>query len=180
MKTLYIGLLGIILILGNACGNKNGEGVSPRSYFRAELNGKDWEGSVKGGFNGENEWYLGAVVYADKQQLIHREVLGIYSIPLHKGKFILKHDKNDSTTLGLPGSNYGTLKDDGDVACDYYDLLLSDSINNYIELTEVGTEQKRFKGRFSVTYLRTNTNICDETKLDTLRFRNGEFFLKLK
>ena len=179
MKKSCLICVAFILVILSAC-SRDGQGVAPRNYFCAELNGQSWEGRVESGLdNNKDEWHLGVVVYADKQQLIRREELSINKIPLNKGRYALNTMRKDSI-INLLGSGYGTSKDDGDVACDYYKLLLSDSSNNYIELTEVDIERRRFKGEFSGTYIRTTVNTCDVTKSDTMRFRNGKFFIKLR
>ena len=177
MKKSCLTCLAFILVILSAC-SRDGQGVAPRSYFCAELNGQAWEGVVSASINSMNELNIGVNTYADRKKRIARGSLTVEKIPIQALKQSLKPLKKDSVTLNILGTGYSTLKEDGDVLDGRYALVLSDSANNYIELTEVDLKRKRFKGEFSGTYVKTNnpTGLAS----DTMRFRNGKFFIKLR
>jgi hypothetical protein len=85
---------------------------------------------------------------------------------------------------GILTSNYYTLRDDGDVLCDIYNVYEPDSLNNFIDILAYNPQTKEIRGRFQLTYLIDSTRLatigrCRTTTPDTLRIRSGEFHTKL-
>jgi hypothetical protein len=81
-------------------------------------------------------------------------------------------------------STYFTLRDDGDVLCDKYNVYEPDSLNNFIDILAYNPQTKEIRGRFQITYLIDSTRLatigrCRPTTPDTLRIQNGEFYTKL-
>lgn len=77
-------------------------------------------------------------------------------------------------------SVFSTLSDDGDVLCDVYNVLESDSLINNITITSYNERTRKIKGTFEVTYIiDTSGTKCRATAPDTLRIRNGEFCTKI-
>lgn len=80
-------------------------------------------------------------------------------------------------------SGYYTLRDDGDVLCDVYDVYETDSLQNFITITSYNTQTKEIRGTFQATYLIDSARLatigrCRATAPDTIRIRNGEFYTK--
>lgn len=167
-KTYWFSVIFISLF---SC-NKNGEGVAPKSYFCGKLNGEKWSGNVWAYPDSNNTCYISIVVY--EKQII-RETLVLGKVNIQKGRQTLK----PITQIYSSGSSYYTLLAD-DVLCDTYALWQADSVNNYVEITDFDIENKRFEGTFSASYLREQAFICDNTKPDTMHFRDCKFFVKLK
>ncbi len=165
-KTCWVYL--IIMAIATVSCQKEGEGVAPSSYFCLQKNGKNWKGEIWANVNQQKNMDISIMVY-DHNML--REVLTIGNIPIQKGLHTLK--------TAINSTSYTTLQDDGDVVCDIYDLWVADSLNNYVEMADFDIGKKLFEGTFSGTYIR-NRAICDESKPDTLRFREGTFHIKLK
>jgi hypothetical protein len=81
-------------------------------------------------------------------------------------------------------SAYYTLRDDGDVLCDVYNVYEPDSIQNFITITSFNTQTKEIRGTFQATYLIDSSRViaigkCRPTAPDTIRIRNGEFYTKI-
>lgn len=81
-------------------------------------------------------------------------------------------------------SNYGTLRDDGDVLCDYYNIYEADSLQNYIIITAYNPQTNEIKGTFRATYLIDFLRVatigkCRLSTPDTIRIKNGEFYTKI-
>jgi hypothetical protein len=71
-------------------------------------------------------------------------------------------------------SSFNTLSDDGDVLCHIYDVLESDSLNNWIKITKYDAQRKTIEGDFSITFIKTRE--CNTLSYpDTIRIREGKF-----
>jgi hypothetical protein len=81
-------------------------------------------------------------------------------------------------------SGYYTLRDDGDVLCDIYNVYEPDSLQNDIVITYFNQLTNEIKGTFQATYLIdsglvVNGSKCRPSAPDTIRIRNGAFHTKL-
>ena len=166
----------LITILFPSC-HKDGDNVKPISYFCAELNGKSWQGETWAYIDNGDKLSIISQVYKQK---IRQDRFSITYIPISKGRNTLRFPRKDSITFNLAGTNYRTLYEDGEYSCDEYTLVMSDSVNNHVEITDFDLDEKTFKGTFSGTYVRSTTNICDATKPDTMKFRKGKFNIRMK
>ncbi len=97
---------------------------------------------------------------------------------------IYKYDYS-AIKINKLSSGYVTLRDDGDVICDVYNVYEPDSLQNYITITSYNSQTNEIKGRFQVTYLIDSSRVanrgrkCRPTAPDTIRIRNGEFLTKI-
>ncbi|MBX3163352.1 MAG: hypothetical protein KF900_02635 [Bacteroidetes bacterium] len=72
-----------------------------------------------------------------------------------------------------------TTWNDGDVLCEVFEALESDSLNNYVMITKQNNNYEEVFGTFSLTFIKTQD--CEGRHYaDTLRIRNGYFHLYLK
>lgn len=95
-------------------------------------------------------------------------------------------NKYDYTAIRIEklSSSYYTLRDDGDVVCDVYNIYEPDSLQNYIIITSYNFQTKEIKGTFQATYLIDSSRVagvgkCRPSAPDTIRIRNGEFHTKI-
>ncbi len=166
----------LITILFTSC-HKDADDVKPISYFCAELNGKQWQAQI--GVYIDNGDKFSIVAQTSKRKIL-QDWLNIAYIPIAKGRTPLDFLLKDSAVFNVGGTNYRTLQEDGEYPCDQYTLVMSDSVNNHVEITDFDLDKKTFKGTFSGTYVRSTTNICDATKPDTMKFRKGKFNIRMK
>lgn len=113
--------------------------------------------------------------------LILKEEIGIQKIfkLTNNSQRIHKYSYNGWLIEKL-SSSYGTLRDDGDVGCDMYDIYQPDSLQNHITITSFNPQTNEIRGTFQATYLIDPTRIkCRPTAPDTIRIRNGEFYTKI-
>ena len=90
--------------------------------------------------------------------------------------------KYDYTAIRIEklSSSYYTLRDDGDVLCDIYNVHEPDSLQNYITITSYNSQTKEIRGTFQATYLIDPTRSkCRPGAPDTIRIKNGEFNTKI-
>jgi len=171
-------LLFLFLLFLVAC-NKNGD--KPVPYWgevSALKNGSCWRADI---FAANNKpYYQGIDILIDKFNEVGflREHIIIYKIPMKVGFFAL-----DSTEVRdidtLVGSKYFTSLDDGDVLGDSYDLLLDDSIPDFVEITEISG--KEIAGNFQMSFVKDLTHgEGDPAAPDTIVFLSGKFYTRLK
>ena len=86
---------------------------------------------------------------------------------------------NTNPTIAKTSSSFNTFADDGDVACDNFELITKDSINNYFQITNANADYSDISGVFNSTYHKTS--ICNTSSYpDTLRLKDGTFHIYLK
>lgn len=79
----------------------------------------------------------------------------------------------------LIGAEYTTLLSDGHVVGDIYYLLTDDSVEDYIEITEISGDE--IKGNFQVSFLRDTTSApVSASTPDTLIFTGGQFHTRIR
>jgi hypothetical protein len=86
---------------------------------------------------------------------------------------------NINPSIAKTCSSFNTLEDDGDVACDNFEVIAQDSVNNYIQITNANTDYSEISGVFNSNYHRTSS--CHATSYpDTIILTNGKFHIYLK
>lgn len=86
---------------------------------------------------------------------------------------------NMNPSIAKTSSSFNTLDDDGDVACDNFEVIAQDSINNYIQITNANNDYSEISGVFNSNYHRTSS--CSATSYpDTILLTNGTFHIYLK
>ncbi len=74
--------------------------------------------------------------------------------------------------------SFGTAQDDGDVECDFFVVIESDSTNNWVRIDRESNNYNEVWGSFSMHLYRTNT--CNVSIYpDTLLITNGQFHFEL-
>lgn len=76
-------------------------------------------------------------------------------------------------------ASFTTRQDDGDVLCDYFDVIEADSLDNWVQITREENNFGEVWGVFQVSLYRVN-GCAASIYPDTLRLTNGTFHLVLE
>lgn len=79
----------------------------------------------------------------------------------------------------IPTAKFYTLIEQGHASNEDFDVLESDTENNWVQITEEKNGFKEIKGKFSLTLIKTSTGIDPNRYPDTLRIRDGVFSVTL-
>ncbi len=96
---------------------------------------------------------------------------------LQKSLFAQQVFKDFYLNDSIVAARFATAQDDGDVLCDYFEVLESDSTNNWVQITREENGYQEIWGKFSVTMIRTD-GCASSPYPDTLRFREGSFHVR--
>lgn len=113
--------------------------------------------------------------------LILKQAIGIQKIfkRTNSPQRVYPHDYS-AVRIEKLSSSYNTLRDDGDVLCDVYNVYQPDSLQNYVTITAYNSQTKEIRGTFQATYLIDTSRVkCYSNAPDTIRIRNGEFYTKI-
>lgn len=169
---ISICLLSLIL---TAC---NKEKIESNGKVSALLNGMFWQGEIR------------AATRFDKLDLVMEKYqhIGNNFLPwetmqiVYFQKNLLKQRiiPSDSLKVYAPWDaihaygNFSTAQSDGDVACDLYQIIESDSTNNWVRIDREAGNYSQVWGSFAMHLYRTQT--CNSTVYpDTLLITNGKF-----
>jgi hypothetical protein len=158
------------------------EKIDSKGTAAAYINGIYWQGEVRiisryGKFDMTLEKYKRI-----EGTNVPWEIMGIqyFNKNLNTQKLI----NGDSVSIYAPWNaidaygSFGTAQSDGDVGCDFYEIIESDSTNNWVRIEKQSNEYNEVWGSFSMHLYRTRT--CSSTIYpDTLLITNGEFHFKL-
>jgi hypothetical protein len=112
------------------------------------------------------------------QQAISR--LGCGGIELRKGFQTIYRARYDSTDRFNRRAGFSTSAD-GDAGGDRYDIIESDSLNNFISITDETNNFSEIRGNFSMTFVRIFKDaISPFPELDTVRFRDCTLHLFIR
>ena len=172
-KVFWAGLIGIIIMI-NSC-RKNDISDDEIASTSLLLNGESWVGDDM--FAKQIDDYIHIRVYNKNQYGDNHEGLNFSCVRRNLSIQRVK-PYEPATRFDTLQSVFYTLQG-GDVGCDYYDVLVSDTINNYIQIKGQNNDYKEIWGNFSMTYIRTES--CSPNSLwpDTVRLRDGKFHLYL-
>ncbi len=171
----YFLFFGLLLIL--SCNKKNDQPDYYWGSINAIKNGEAWEGKLYAVINKPFEQGIDIIIERFNEKGYKREYLFMSKIPLEVKKS--KLNQTDVRIIDtLVGGDYGTLLDDGDVAGDDY-LLLDDSIDDFVEITE--TKGKEIKGKFQMSFVKDlRFGEADPTAPDTVIFTDGVFHTRIQ
>ncbi len=135
-------------------------------------NGKNWEasGMASKHIGKENVFYLGGDTYT--YDGISREIFSILEIPLQLGKYTVWQYTTGGGFQGKTLSRYSLLTGDGDVFEDFY--RLSESQNNYVEITKLDTVANKVAGYFELHFV-VQQPPKGEQNSEEVYFKNGTF-----
>ena len=173
----YISLIAIAIVLFSC--KKNDE--YPKGNAQAQLNGNDWEAER---------------AYANPSRFSKSNLIEIYIVknPNADVSQHLAFGNVEKTLVRQPMvqmvGNVDTpeklwtsfiISQDYDVTGDEYDLVESDTANNWLQITSADADfTKNIKGTFSATYYKAYS-YPGSPNPDTIRIRNGSFYIsKLK
>ena len=136
-------------------------------------NGMPWEADLLAGQNLPYNQGIDILIHKFNDRGFKRESFFIFKIPKETGIYYLE-DTNPRTIDSLTGAAYYTLLDDGGVSGDQFDLLLTDEVTDFIEITEI--TDKEVKGNFQMSFIKDDTYpSADPTAPDTIIFTGGVF-----
>lgn len=183
MKKILI--LGLVFCVSFAsCRKKDEYKIEDTTYgtTATEINGTSWNQDIKLVELGDSDKFsFYAFKYKDVDGTpIVFEVLSFNQIDKIKNK----QQNVKSWNLGQSGNNYlnarfTTTQDDGDLSCDRFEILETDSTNNWIQITKEEDDYNEVWGNYSATFVR-KYGCPSSPYTDTLRFRNGSFHFKFK
>lgn len=103
-----------------------------------------------------------------------RESIGVLNIPRKNGwNRLYKVDYLNPDSLKTIAVYY-SLTDDGDVICDHYNVIESDSLSNFVQVDSYDKNSSEVSGKFSFKML-IKLPKCNLSAPDTLVFKNGSF-----
>lgn len=176
-KIILLVLLSIAIV---TCKDK--EMTEPKNIYygtgSANLSGYFWAGKTRTKFfNTCNNGSMNIIIDEYNNE-IQKSELVIQAVPLSKGDFYLKLYKN--VPCDSLATSFNTRISDGDVAGNFYKLLTSDSIQDWLNITTFNDESLEFNGEFQASFYRdTSLPKFDFSLPDTLVFTNGIFNGKL-
>jgi len=139
----------------------------------AYLSGNLWEGDTrtKMAFQSNTHMLLNIDHFSNT---VLQGVLTFKYVPLNTGQYELKKSElNKKDTVAVA---YDTRIGDDDVAGNYYVLLASDTIQDWIKIAGFNNETFEFNGEFQASFYRDTTlPKFDQSLPDTLVFTNGKF-----
>lgn len=189
---LYILAL-IILVLG--CGKKTKQPdsiVQPNVVFdlindttkgtvTATINGVLWRGFPH--VDSLNNFSFTATQYRKSgNNYLPQEIFSIFKIrKIIVSQIIHKSDSTLNLTplIAKTSAFFGTFKPDGDVTCEDFSVIDSDSANNLVQITKQINNYSEVYGTFKLSLIKT-INCSTSHYSDTIKLNNGYFHLKLK
>jgi hypothetical protein len=151
------------------------------SEIHINLNGKVYPVVINGAGFYRNKIGFSLRKLIDNNINIDESGASIASIDLKIGKQIIYRSNFDSTDYNRPYGLFYTNTSDGDITADIYSVIESDSLNNFINITEEQNSFHEIRGVFSMSLVRTKkSQYTLFPNLDTVRFRNCSFYLFLK
>lgn len=177
MRTIIIGLISGFLLAGSCTKDKNDDNYW--GYANAQKNGQSWSGKIAAANNTRIPDRFDIVIDRYNAESIQEENLGFQNIPkipgrnrLYKIDFV-NYDPQKTTAVLF------TNREDGDVQCDLYNVIETDSINNFIQIDSYNQNNNEVKGRFALKLI-IRLPKCRNNAPDTLVFINGDFHTKIK
>lgn len=171
-------LLLIAFIIFLSC-NKDEEQLPNWSKIISKKNGQVWETQAVAFITKmERAPKVSIPATVTNETGYRREVLQFGYIPLELGYHQLLR-RVPNSMIDTIYSSYTTLSNDGDVVEDRF--VVYDGEENFIDITTIDTVGLKLCGNFQVTFIRDINDPIDNTSLpDTIRFTEGEFYLKIK
>jgi hypothetical protein len=146
-----------------------------------KVNGETYPMVIKNLWNYRDEMALSLSKIFKCMLVAEQSGLSFGKIKLVSGIQTLRPYKTSSYNIALKTSaSFYTMASDGDVQADTYELVESDSLNNYFNITYQKNNFKEIKGEFSATFVRIELSKYTQfPDLDTVRIRDGKFHLFL-
>ncbi len=176
--TIFL-LSGTLIFIGCKKEEQGFTNKADNSNVSAQLNDEDWFGSGQGSlaFNRRDSFNAGFFV---TENGFLRASLNLSMIPMREGKHIILDmmERALRDSLRPCHAGYTSFLSDGDVIGEWWDST-ADSLFNYCIVDRMDTINNIIEGRFQVELVKEPTRDFFDTP-DTLRFKNGKFFFKLK
>jgi hypothetical protein len=147
-------------------------------WIRCQVNNEEWEGQAAGNlidFDTVLRISIRAVEGKYKWgKFIPETRLSLFNLPLNLGKHHLKKDFQDGVGLSI----FSVLDGDFDVACEKFYPDATDSLNNWIEITEEDDDFSVIRGNFNITTVSDGS--CDGAPPSSMEISKGSFEVRLK
>ena len=177
MKKQILVLLAVIGFLMSSCDREELYPDSP--YFglaSAKCNGNKWKANIYSISSRSSQNHLSIIMRVHNKQGYARETIVFEGIEKRVG---YTDSLISQTEPILKYARYSTLAADGNVGCDYYNVL--DSSSNYLILSKYDEKSGKIEGSFNVLFIIDKTrDKCDTTAPDTIQFTEGVFFTKIQ
>lgn len=170
-----------IITLFSYCDKEN---KSDYGTLKVKLNGDKWTGKVN-----VNTGIVAGKFSIGVARMIKME--GVYICRDQLNLSFLRRTKDHQTLLSMDSlatvdpvnsrtsASFGTTQDDGDVLCDQFEVIDSESANNYLLITKEDNNFSEIWGKFAISLKKTVS--CAESEYpDIIRFTDGEFHVFLK
>jgi hypothetical protein len=146
-----------------------------------KVNGETYPMVIKNLWNYRDEMTLSLSKIFKCMLEAEQSNLSFGKIKLVSGIQTLHRYKPNKYNLAIESStSFFTMTSDGDVLADTYELVESDSLNNFFNITAQKNNFKEIKGEFSATFVRIELSKHTQfPNLDTVRIRDGKFHLFL-
>jgi len=143
-----------------------------------KINGTTWNGQITS-INKEEIGYLAQTHKYISGVKIPWEGFGMGNFIKVLGTFRIEgYDTNSVFNPSLSKTaSFGTSQDDGDVGCDLFKVIESDSLNNWVNIWQEKDDFKEVWGTFQVSLYRV-AGCASSPYPDTLRLTDGQFHLK--
>lgn len=181
---MHFRIIFLCLLISTIFSFCNKENNSEYGTLKVKLNGDKWTGKV----NVNTSMVAGKFTIGVSRMIkmegvyICRDQLGLSFLYRTKDQqrlfstdSIANYDPANSRT----SASFGTTQDDGDVMCDLFEVIDSESENNYFIITKEENDFSEIWGKFAVSLKKTISCSASEYP-DIIRFTDGEFHVFLK
>jgi hypothetical protein len=170
----YKQLLPAVFMLLVSC-NKDHETDDPYwGTVTALQNGQAWSARIIGNHTSTYTAAFNLSFSRSNQAGFERESIGILNIAWKTGwNRVYKIDYLIPDSLKTTAVYY-SVTDDGDVICDHYHVIDTDSLFNFVQVGSYDNNTREVRGNFSLKML-VKLPKCNLSAPDTLIFSNGTF-----
>ena len=146
----------------------------------AQFNNSSWNAKVITSKISSSENRFNMAMQMSNGQGILRQELVFLNIPRKVGpERIWSFDLMNPMDTAKVSCSLATIIDDGDVLCERYNVIASDSASNQIRIDQYDRSQSIVAGTFKLK-MAIRLPKCNPTSPDTIYFTNGAFYSKFQ
>jgi hypothetical protein len=98
---------------------------------------------------------------------------------LIKQKIVKQNSNNPYSDSTSTWASFGTMQDDGDAGCEYFDVNEADTLNNFVQITKQQNNFAEIWGNFSVSFNKISS-CASGFYPNTIVIKNGYFHVFVK